>query len=664
MQIKLKRLVIQNFKGCTERTVEFSHRTLIAGMNSTGKTTILDAFIWLLFGKDSAGNTSFKIRPEDEQGNRIDNVEIMVEGTLDVNGKEVTLKKVQKQIWRKKPNSDITELQGNENLFEINGYPKPEKDYKGYISELVEEKIFRLITNPKVFIVLPWKEQREILMRLVDDLSDVDIAESDNRFTALIPELEQASPDDIRKKYTKALNIWKKKQVEIPARIDEVSKQIADVDVAELELKANAIREQIADAECQQENSELALKEYDRVSSELFQVKGEMRVISDKACELLEEKRRNIQKRKDETQRGFDESRQMIRMCELDIERLQASIERKEAEKIRLQGDWKAEKAKVFPEYEGFPKFDGDICPTCRQALPDDMKQENLAAYEERKRQHLADYEASKEAFESGKKNRMNQINEEGKLVVAGIKKAYEELERTKAGLEQAKKDSMKFNKEESIAMEELRKLPNQPDLSDNQEYEALQLRYSRLEENLRSMDNGADYRSQIKEKISGLRKELSEVEKEIAAADNSKIEERIEALQAEQREVSQKVADQEKMLCMLDAFIQAKMEKVAWDINKHFKYVAFRLFKEQINGGIVPTCEIKHVEQSRGDINEGHKILAGLDIISTLSELYSVSAPVFVDGAESINDFRIPDMDCQMVLLKVSDDTELKVRV
>lgn len=664
MQIKLKRLVIQNFKGCTERTVEFSHRTLIAGMNSTGKTTILDAFMWLLFGKDSAGNTSFKIRPEDEQGNRIDNVEIMVEGTLDVNGKEVTLKKVQKQIWRKRPNSDITELQGNENLFEINGYPKPEKDYKGYISELVEEKIFRLITNPKAFIVLPWKEQREILMCLVDDVLDVDIAESDNRFTALVPELEQASPDDIRKKYTKALNIWKKKQVEIPARIDEVSKQMADVDVAELELKANAIREQIADAECQQENSELALKEYDRVSSELFQVKGEMRAISDKACELLEEKRRNIQKRKDETQRGFDESRQMIRMCELDIERLQTSIERKEAEKIRLQGDWKAEKAKVFPEYEGFPKFDGDICPTCGQALPDDMKQENLAAYEERKRQHLADYEVSKEAFESGKKNRMNQINEEGKLVVAGIKKAYEELERTKAGLEQAKKDSMKFNKEESIAMEELRKLPNQPDLSDNQEYEALQLRYSRLEENLRSMDNGADYRSQIKKKISGLREELSEVEKEIASADNSKIEERIEALQAEQREVSQKVADQEKMLCMLDAFIQAKMEKVAWDINKHFKYVAFRLFKEQINGGIVPTCEIKHVEQSRGDINEGHKILAGLDIISTLSELYSVSAPVFVDGAESINDFRIPDMDCQMVLLKVSDDTELKVRV
>lgn len=664
MQIKLKRLVMQNFKGCKERTIEFSDRTAIWGANASGKTTIHDAFMWLLFNKDSAGNTTFKIRPEDEQGKRIDNVEIVVEGLLEVNGKEVVLKKVQKQIWRKNRNSDVSELQGNENQFEINGYPKSEKDYKDYISELAEEKIFKLITNTQAFMALPWKERRATLMCLVDDVSDVSIAESDSRFAELIPELEQASPDDIRKKYTKALNTWKKKQVEIPARIDEVSKQLNSVDVAELELKANALREQIADAEHQREDSESALREYDRISSELLHVKGEMRVISDKAARLLDEERRNTQKQKDEAQRGFDESRQLIRMRELDIKRLQAAIERKEAEKVQLQKEWKAEKVKAFPGYEGFPEFDGDICPACGQALPENMKQENLSAYEERKRRHFADYEASKEAFEDVKECRMNQINEDGKRVVAEIKKAQAELEQAKAELDQAKKDSMKFNKEESIAMEELGKLPKQPDLSDNQEYEALQLRYSKLEENLRSMDSGADYRSRFKERISGLHDELMKVEKEIASADNVAIEERIEELHLEQRKVAQKVADQERMLCMLEAFIQAKMERIAGDINKHFKHVVFKLFKEQINGGIVPTCEIEHVDKSRGDINEGHKILAGLDVISALSELYGVSAPVFVDGAESINDFRIPDMDCQMVLLKVSDDKELRVRM
>lgn len=157
-RIKLEKLVLQNFKGCTDRTVEFSDRTVISGANATGKTTILDAFMWLLFDKDGTGATKFQIRPLDAGGRQIDNVEIMVEGTLTVDEKEIVLKKVQKQIWRKRRGTDVTELQGNENLFEINGYPKSEKDYKEYISDLLEEKMFKLITNPQAFTALPWKE--------------------------------------------------------------------------------------------------------------------------------------------------------------------------------------------------------------------------------------------------------------------------------------------------------------------------------------------------------------------------------------------------------------------------------------------------------------------------------------------------------------------------
>ena len=161
-KIKLEKLVLQNFKGCTDRAVEFSDRTVISGANATGKTTILDGFMWLLFNKDSTGAEKFQIRPLDADGQQIDNVEIMVEGTLTVDGKEVVLKKVQKQIWRKRRGTDVTELQGNENLFEINGYPKSEKDYKEYISGLLEEKMFKLITNPQAFTALPWKEQRAV----------------------------------------------------------------------------------------------------------------------------------------------------------------------------------------------------------------------------------------------------------------------------------------------------------------------------------------------------------------------------------------------------------------------------------------------------------------------------------------------------------------------
>ncbi len=664
-KIKLGKLVMQNFKGCTDRTVEFSDRTVISGANAAGKTTIRDAFMWLLFNKDSTGATNFQIRPLDADGRQIDNVEIMVEGTLTVDGKEVVLKKVQKQIWRKRRGTDVTELQGNENLFEISGYPKSEKDYKEYISDLLEEKMFKLITSPQAFTMLPWKEQREVLMRLVDDVSDIAIAESDSRFSALVPELEQASPDDIRKKYTKVLNAWKKKQVEIPARIDEVSKQLADIDVAERELHANYLREQIADAERQYEDADSAVKEFDGVNDRILEVKGEMRMIYDVADRQLQEQATEIRNRKDSAHEDFHESRQQIRMCELDIERIQAVIEREEAEKKHLQDEWRAEKVKEFPAYEELPALDENslICPTCGQALPENLRKEKFSDYEERKKKHLADYESAKAAFEVSRKERLAQITEKGNATVADIKKYQKEMEQLKADLEKAKANSIRFNKMESGAISELDKLPLKPDLSDNQEYEALQLELSRLEESIKSMNTGADYRSQLRIRLSGLREELSVVEKEIASADNTALEERITELQTEQREVGQKVADQERMICMLESFVRAKMDKVSEMINAKFNTVSWKLFDMQINGGMKETCECTVNGVPYSSLNNGHQIIAGLDIIVSLTSLYGVTAPVFIDNAEALNDFNIPDMDGQMVLLKVSDDAELKVR-
>lgn len=666
MQIKLKKLILQNFKGCKERTVDFADRTEIFGANATGKTTILDAFMWILFNKDSASSEKFQIRPLDAAGKQVDNVEIIVEGTLDVDGKEIRLKKVQKQIWRKKRGTDVIELQGNENLYEINGYPKSEKGYKEYISDLVNEELFKLITNPQTFVSLPWKKQREVLMRLADDVSDIEIAQSDEQFSALIPELEQASTDDIQKKYTKALNTWKKKQVEIPARIDEVFKQLVDIDVAELELQRNYLREQIAETEHQQEDSEAAIKEYDKYSNEILRLKGEMRAISDKANHSLDEARRAVQNRRDEAQRGFEESRQKIRMCDLDITRCKDSMARYEEEKKRLQDEWRAEKAKTFPEYEALPVLDESdlVCPTCGQVLPEDLKQKKIFNHERDEENHRKTYEADRQAFEVNKKDALALITQKGNAAVAAIKEKREELERLETDLEQAKADSIRFNKETAEAMETLNSLPLYADLSDNQEYEALQLQVSNAEEALRNMGTGADYRSQLRIKLTGLREELSVVERKIASADNTAVEERIAELQEEQREVGQKVADQEKMIFLLESFIRAKMDRISESINAKFKTVSWKLFADQINGGMKETCECMVNGVPYSSLNNGHKIIAGLDIISSLSALYGVNGPVFIDNAEALNDCNIPEMDSQMVLLKVSDDEVLRVEV
>lgn len=666
MQINLKKIHIENFKGCKDRTIEFGSKTDICGANATGKTTVEDAWSWLLFDKDSTGSSKFQIRPLDSDGNQIDNIEIMVEGTLDIDGKEVVLKKVQKQNWVKERGTQEQKFKGNVNEFEINGYPKSEKDYKEYISDTVEEEIFKLITNPSAFTSLPWKKQREVLMKLVGEISDIEIAQSDEKFLPLITELEQASTDDIQQKYSKAMKEWKKKQAGLPERIDELSKQLVDIDTAELELQANYLREQIDDTERQQEDADSAVKEYDKVSAEIIRVKGEMRAIFDKANSSLLEGRKAAQRRADEATEGFEKSRGQIKLSEMRIEQLQRSIEQNEAEKNRILQLWKAENGKSYPEYEEIPGPDENtlICPSCGQILPEEQRNKEISDYHEREQKRRVAYDNERAIFEEEKEARIVDINTRGKEVVESIKKDKAEIEQIEAQVKQAKEDTIRFNKEKTAAMEELAKLPQTAELSENREYDALQTELSNLEESQRNMDTGADYRSHLKIKLSGLREELSAVEKKIASADNSAIEESIVRLKKEQREFGQKVADQEKMIYLLEQFIRIKMEKISESINKKFNTVSWKLFDMQINGGMKETCEctVKGVPYS--SLNNGHKIIAGLDIISSLSALYGVSAPIFIDNAEALNDFNIPAMDCQMVLLKVSDDKELKVEV
>lgn len=657
MQIKLKKIHMENFKGCKDRTIEFGGKTDISGANATGKSTIADAAFWLLFDKNSAGESKFQIRPLDKNGNQIDNLEIMVEGTLDIDGKEVILKRVQKQNWVKKRGTDTTEFQGNVNEFEINGYPKSEKDYKGYISDIVDEELFKLITNPSAFTSLPWKEQRKVLMKLVDEISDIEIAQSEEKFLPLISELEQASTDDILQKYNKAMKEWKKKQDELPARIDELSKQLVDIDIAEFNLQANCLREQIDDTEKKYEDADFAVKEYDKVSAEIIRIKGEMRAIFDKANASLMEERKTIQRRIEEAGNAFNQAESQHKLVLMDIERGKAAIKRNEQEKPKIKSLYDSEMKKLYPDYEELAALDKNdlVCPTCGQDLPEELRNQKIATYEERKEQHRKQYEESNLKFEEDKKKRLVDIVKQGKSIELAIKADEENIAQLEKQIEQYKADKIRFNSEKNKNIEELSKLPETADLSENQEYEALQTELSKLEESQRNMDTGADYRSQLKIKLSGLREELSAVEKKIASADNTAIEERIEQLKEEQREVGQKVADQEKMIYLLEQFIRTKMDKISESINEKFKFVNFLLFRNQINGGMAECCEVMKGGVPYSALNSAGKIQAGLDIIGTLQEMYGVKCPIFIDNRESVTE--IPEMDCQVISLYVAPE-------
>ena len=667
MQIRLKSLHLENFKGIQNITMDFSRRTNIHGANATGKTTIFDGFTWLLFNKDSTGNEKFDIRPLDAEGKRIDNVEIKVTALLDVDGTEVELSKVQKQNWVKKRGTDTVSLQGNINSFEVDGYPKLESDYKAYINQLIPEDLFKILTSPQYFAGMDWKKQRTVLMKLAGRVSDLEIAREDAKFALLIPELEKApSTDDIRKKYAKALSEWKKRQAELPARIDEVSRQLVDVDVAELELYRNHLKEKIAEAEQVMDNSAGAYKEYQTRFEEVTTLRKEVQEYRKKAEDKAEEQREKIRKKIRDCDSTISIARQGSKFAVLEAERLERQIGSRQEEKVSLQNEWRAKKAQNYQEYVPLPDLGQDalICPVCHREFQDDRREQIIRDHEELCRKHEEDYRKGMDAFELDKKKSLAAIEEKGNAVVETIRNLKAEKERIQSQIAEHDKNVKNAETEKADLEKILLQIPVDAGLSDDQVFAEMQLRLSKMEEALSSMNNGEDSRSQMKIRLSGLREELSATEQKIASSDNSKVEARIEELQEEQREVGQKVADQEQMLYLLDQFVMEKMQRISELINSKFDTVSWKLFDIQINGGVKECCECTVNGVPYSALNSGHRIVAGLDIIRSLSQLYEASAPIFIDNAESINEFNLPDMDAQMICLSVSEDRELKTEV
>lgn len=667
MQIRLKSLHLENFKGIQNITMDFSRRTNIHGANATGKTTIFDGFTWLLFNKDSAGNEKFDIRPLDAEGKRIDNVEIKVTALLDVDGTEVELSKVQKQNWVKKRGTDTVSLQGNINSFEVDGYPKLESDYKAYINQLIPEDLFKILTSPQYFAGMDWKKQRTVLMKLAGRVSDLEIAREDAKFALLIPELEKApSTDDIRKKYAKALSEWKKRQAELPARIDEVSRQLVDVDVAELELYRNHLKEKIAEAEQVMDNSAGAYKEYQTRFEEVTTLRKEVQEYRKKAEDKAEEQREKIRKKIRDCDSTISIARQGSKFAVLEAERLERQIGSRQEEKVSLQNEWRAKKAQNYQEFVPLPDLGQDalICPVCHREFQDDRREQIIRDHEELCRKHEEDYRKGMDAFELDKKKSLAAIEEKGNAVVETIRNLKAEKEQIQNQIAEHEKNIQNAETEKADLEKLLSQIPVDAGLSDDQVFAEMQLRLSKMEEAFSSLNNGEDSRSQMKIRLSGLREELSATEQKIASSDNSKVEARIEELQEEQREVGQKVADQEQMLYLLDQFVMEKMQCISELINSKFDTVSWKLFDIQINGGVKECCECTVNGVPYSALNSGHRIVAGLDIIRSLSQLYEASAPIFIDNSESINEFNLPDMDAQMICLSVSEDRELKAEV
>ena len=642
MKAVIKQIILQNFKGCKNATYTFDGKNVtVCGANGSGKTTIFDAFTWLLFGKDSLDNAKFEIRPLDKYGKQIDNAEICVVATLEIDGKEVELKKTQRQNWVKKKGTQNPVLQGNVNEYEIDGYPRSAKDYEEYINGIVSDDLFKMLTNPTYFPNMPWKEQRATIMKFASGVSDVELATEDNRFAELLPEIEKApSTDDIKNKYQKSLSELKNKQVELPVRIDEQNRNKVDIDVAELELLKNSLNEQITDVKSKIADTDKQFEEYQKLSDGIMELKFAESDLVRKANEDNITARREIEDKIADKKFLVSKVKKTISDTEKEIVLNKDVIKHYETELSNARDEWNAEKEREFDE-------NSLICPYCKQEYPADKKE-----------QLRADFKAHKEA-------ELNRITDNGNTAKENLENEKSTLSRLESELPEHKKRLEMLNNAIADLEKQLSELPTSIDVTGTEEYKVIQSQISEKEQAMSQMNNADEVRKALNYELECSQTQLIECEKKIAMSQkNIEIDERIEELQSEQRITAQKIADVEKMLYLLDEFIKYKLDKISDSINAMFDGVNWKLFSEQINGGIKEVCEVTYNGVPFQSLNNGHRIVAGLKIINALQELYNVYPCVFVDNAESVNDFNLPDMKCQMILLSVTEDMELRVQV
>ena len=598
--IKLVSVSFENFKKLN-RTVEFGEKkTQIFAMNRTGKSSMADGIFWVLFGKSSTGKSEgkeFRPRPYDSQGVDIDHVDVVAELVLLVDGVEVVLRKTQRQNWVRKRGTTTEVHEGDKNIYSWNNVEISETEFKRRIADIVSEKNFMLITDPTAFFRLSKQEKLDLILSLIANVTEEQILMEAGGFDELLKFVRDGKKlEEVKATSKRSISDMTKERDQISAFINERSKDIVDMDVSDIELQRNAINEKIAEIDQKIEDSTAAVTEYDEKSKNIIELKMKQSENIRIANEGLVKQKREIQKRIDKAENDFQVAMQKQKMAELEIERLNRIVESNKTLRAELAKKVETEEAKTFPEYVEPEPLSSDalVCPTCGQDLPEELKQRKIECFEKDKKLHWEKYEVDKGKFEADQSELLDKICQEGKACVEKINKAKEDLETAKNFLESAKADKITANADKTKAMEELAALPEQVDLSDNQEYEALCMEIQAKEEALRNMNTGADYRTQLKDEKTEWETQLAEVNQKFAAVDKSdEAKDRVAELEKQFKDKVQLIADQERILMMCEEFQTAKDNYLTEEVNKHFENVRFQLFRQQKNGGVERVCGV-----------------------------------------------------------------------
>lgn len=633
--ITLNRIRLNNFKGIRNAEYSFDGKNAVVyGENGTGKTTLMDAMLWVLFGKDSNNRADFGIKTLETDGTVIPNVDHEVECTFTVNGKPLVLRKNYREKWTKKRGSIAETFTGHETDYFIDDVPKKKSEFEAAISSIIDEKKFQLLTNPLYFNeTLTWQERRQILIDLCGDVSPEDVANSNARLKPLVPKLNDMTADDLLKMAATKRRRINKEITELETRISEAHFAAAGEPIDEIKLREDRLKL----------STELDLLKYsqpeDKKRKRLNELEKERNKLYNSALEIKSEfdnKKRDLiydlDKKANEAARRYDDLEAYYDDLSREIERNNASVEDLERKQADLREEWAGLTAK-YP----LPDAENATCGTCHQKLPSEMIAEmiervNITRAEEKER-----------------------INRTGKEYGRQIEELREKTAKAVKDQKESVEEKATFEREANEFGARRYEVARQT-IEDNDQYISIMNEIADIDRQKEAVIAEKVAPSNDAERIRTLTEEIAEIDEKLFSAGRKKEQEdRVNEL-AKRKVAAGKEFEEIARLCSLvEEFIRTKVSVLESRINDKFTITKFKLFETQINGGLTETCEaaFNGVPYS-GGLNNAMRINVGMDIINTLSSLYGMSAPVFVDNAESVTSLR--PIRSQVIQLVVKD--------
>lgn len=652
--VELKQLNIENYKKFESAEYQFAPRTMVSGRNRQGKTTLMDAYFDTLTGKLADGTSPNNVRRK-EDGEEVEGV-VSRELTLLIDGEETVIRKETK----KGKSSSTTKYQ-------VDGFDYNQTKYKEFLKGISDPETIMMCSNAKAFLNELQKSTAEARKTLTD-MSGFDV----DAFMRSNPEIMQITKGHPVEETAKQLKKDKKnKQEDIKDKVSkiEVVKKQEIPDAAVLEEKRGQVLNHLIELRQKEQQLSDSGKAYDELSYEIVGLKKSRDAIVSNAAEALQEEKKKIVSLLNDRRFKQKQEEDNLRV----LENFLSTAEKPERIQQRitvLQEKYKQTYASTFDETAlnaiQNEKFDPEsaICPTCGQNLPEEQVERLKTEFEQKKQERIHAELAKKEQFKADKQQKLKDITEEGNSEVARRKEVEEKRKDIESQIEQTKKNISTLASEIAQKNQELEKLPSEPDMSGNEEYQAVVAEIQKKQEQLDGLTNNSEENAAVQSERMSAEKELTGIETKIEMAKQAvqKQAETLEQLNAERKKLGQEDSDIQQKLDMLKEFSIKKNQALAEAINPHFKHLQFQFLDYTQDGEPLEVCKMICDGIGYFDgLNHSDQILCNIDLVAGLQELNGLKLPIWIDDAESVNEERFPKMEQQVIYLKVSDN-ELKV--